>query len=399
MMNKKIISQIYDGQLYDRYDLDVRLKQYDVHQEVNKAEKIIAYLESGSDAMITKSFKQARFSLFNSLRKEGLKNLLSFSSKNHWKEDSNALQKIGYTFFFPEPSVDEYLSAYIVQNKIDIIYLESINESNLKVLDFRFIIHIAKIHNVLVVVNNTQGGFGNLFNPINKGADFVIADLKDVKPLFDINVGGYVVENVITQIKSKVEDIITGNTLLGSIKSKRVIEPRKRLVRVTSGRESLDEIILDVSSKYIKYSHVADTLTDWLSCHDLIMDVTYPGRKSSLDYENTSSCFKNNFGAILKFKLWDQDYGYAILNGYMASQKPSGIIIRSDVSQKEITVIVRSVNVTDVLAYFKKLIDLLRKDLEYRHQLSLQQNEVKVWDKLRQLSLRELVVPPYKYIH
>lgn len=137
-------------------------------------EKRIAALEGGLDAVATSSGQAAQLLTITTLAEAG-DNIISTSylyggTYNQFKV---AFKRLGIeTRFVNGDDPAEFKK--LIDDKTKAIYLETMGNPKFNIPDFEAISAIAKEAGVALVVDNTFGAGGYLFNPIKYGADIVI---------------------------------------------------------------------------------------------------------------------------------------------------------------------------------------------------------------------------------
>lgn len=136
-------------------------------------EKRMAALESGVAAVATSSGQAAQFIAIHNLAEAG-DNIISTSylyggTYNQFKV---AFARMGIDVRFADgDNVDSIAS--LIDGKTKAIYLETIGNPEYNIPDFEAIIAVARKNDIPVVVDNTFGQGGYLFNPIEWGASVV----------------------------------------------------------------------------------------------------------------------------------------------------------------------------------------------------------------------------------
>lgn len=138
-------------------------------------EKRIAALEGGVAALAVSSGQAAQFIALNNILQAG-DNFISTSylyggTYNQFKV---AFKRLGVEVKFANGD-DVASFEKLIDEKTKAIYLETIGNPGLNIPDFEAIINLAKQYDVPVVVDNTFGAAGYLFQPIKWGANVVVA--------------------------------------------------------------------------------------------------------------------------------------------------------------------------------------------------------------------------------
>jgi O-acetylhomoserine (thiol)-lyase len=138
-------------------------------------EKRIAALEGGVAALAVSSGQAAQFIALNNILQAG-DNFISTSylyggTYNQFKV---AFKRLGVEVKFANGD-DVASFEKLIDEKTKAIYLETIGNPGLNIPDFEAIINLAKQYDLPVVVDNTFGAAGYLFQPIKWGANVVVA--------------------------------------------------------------------------------------------------------------------------------------------------------------------------------------------------------------------------------
>jgi len=166
------------------------------NEHLLEVEKQIAFLERGVNAVAKKSFRSARFSLIKNLVSGKGGNVLSFQSKSHWEQDEIIYKRKNVNIFYAENYSSDEWENVLIKNKISIVYVGTIEQKTLALIDYGYI--ITKVHeaNVPVIFDNTYGGLGHIYTPLLDGADFVLTDVSAI-PLFKNNpIKAFIIEGV-----------------------------------------------------------------------------------------------------------------------------------------------------------------------------------------------------------
>lgn len=134
----------------------------------------MAALEGGVSAIATSSGQSAQFQTIITLAKSG-DNIISTSYLygGTFNQFKNVLPRLGIeTRFVKGDTPCDFIPLIDANTKA--IYLETIGNPKFNVPDFDEIAKIAKEHGVPLIVDNTFGMGGYLFNPLKHGANIVV---------------------------------------------------------------------------------------------------------------------------------------------------------------------------------------------------------------------------------
>lgn len=136
-------------------------------------EKRMAALEGGVMAVATASGQSAQFLAITNILEAG-DNFITSSSiyGGTYNQFKVQFKRIGITAKFVNSEKAEDFEAQI-DDKTKAIYIESIGNPQLQILDFEAIADVAKRNNIPLIVDNTFGAGGFLFQPLKHGANVV----------------------------------------------------------------------------------------------------------------------------------------------------------------------------------------------------------------------------------
>lgn len=171
-----------------------------------------------------------------------------------------------------------------ITSKTKFIWLESPTNPTLKIADIEHIAHIAKANNCYLIVDNTFASPASQ-TPIRLGADIIIhSATKYLGGHSDLIAGLVVVNSKALAAEVKFIQNSSGG-ILGPFDSWLVIR----------GIETLE-------LRYAKHSENALKIAKWLSNHELIDKVFYPGLESHRNHKIACKQQKY-FGGVLSFTL------------------------------------------------------------------------------------------------
>lgn len=137
-------------------------------------EKRMAALEGGVGAVATSSGMAAQFIAIHNLASAG-DNIVStsFLYGGTYNQFKVTFARLGIEVRFADGDNVESIAS-LIDGKTKAIYLETIGNPEYNIPDFEAIGAIAKKHDIPVIVDNTFGQGGYLFNPIEWGASIVV---------------------------------------------------------------------------------------------------------------------------------------------------------------------------------------------------------------------------------
>lgn len=286
-------------------------------------EKRIAALEGGVAAVAVASGQAAQFIALNNILSDGD----NFVSSSHLYGGSYNQFKVAFKRLGVDVKFADDLNPQSFEEKIDqntkAIYLEAIGNPAFSVADFDKISSIAKRHDIPLVVDNTFGAAGYIFNPIEHGASVVTASATKWIGGHGTSIGGIIIDagnfnwgngkfpqfsepsegyhglnfwevfgeggpfgNIAFAIRARVEGLRDFGPAISPFNSFQLIQ----------GLETL-------SLRVQRTVDNALALAQWLENHELVEYVNYPGLSSSEYHETAKKYLKNGFGGVLSFKL------------------------------------------------------------------------------------------------
>ncbi len=286
-------------------------------------EKRVAALEGGVAALAVSSGQAAQFIALNNILQAGD----NFVSSSHlyggtYNQFKVAFKRLGITVKFADADQPNDFEEKIDANT-KAIYLETIGNPSFSIVDFEKISAIAKKHDLPLIVDNTFGAAGYLFQPIAHGANVVVQSATKWIGGHGTSIGGVIVDagnynwgnGKFPQFTEPSEgyhglvfnDVFGQNGPFGNIQF--IIRARVEGLRDFGPAQSpfnsflllqgLETLSLRVQR------HVENTLAlaKWLEQHPLVAKVNYPGLESSPYHANAKKYLKNGFGAVLSFEL------------------------------------------------------------------------------------------------
>lgn len=286
-------------------------------------EKRVAALEGGVAALAVGSGQAAQFIALNNLLQAG-DNLVTSphlygGTYNQFKV---AFKRLGIDARFAEGIAPENFEA-LIDERTKAIYLETIGNPAFSVADFDEISKIAKKHDIPLVVDNTFGAGGFLFQPIKHGADVVVESATKWIGGHGTTIGGVIVDagnydygnGKFPQFSEPSEgyhglvfsDVFGKNGPFGNIafairarvEGLRDFGPALSPFNAFQLTQGLETLSLRVERTVENALHFAK----WLEERDEVDYVNYPGLKSSPHHENAKKYLKRGFGGVLSFKL------------------------------------------------------------------------------------------------
>jgi len=157
-------------------------------------EKRIAALEGGVMAVATASGMSAQFLAISNILQAGdnfvTSSALYGGTYNQFKVQ---FKRLGIQVkFVDSDDANDYEKA--IDENTKAIYLESIGNPQLRILDFEAISAVAKKNDIPLIVDNTFGAGGYLFQPLKHGANVVVASATKWMGGHGTSIGGIIVD-------------------------------------------------------------------------------------------------------------------------------------------------------------------------------------------------------------
>ncbi len=288
-------------------------------------EKRIAALEGGVAALAVGSGQAAQFIALNNILEAG-DNFVStsFLYGGTYNQFKVAFKRLGITARFAKGDSAEAFEA-LIDNNTKALYLETIGNPGFNIPDFEAIAALAKKHNIPLVVDNTFGAGGYLFQPLKFGANIVTASATKWIGGHGTSVGGVIVDGgnydwgngkfkQFTEPSEgyhglKFAEVFGVNNPLGLPNVAFIIRARVEGLRDFGSAISpfnSFQLIQGLETLSLRVQRTADNalaLAQWLEQRDEVEYVNYPGLPSSKYHHLAKKYLKNGFGGVLAFKL------------------------------------------------------------------------------------------------
>ncbi|MFK8011448.1 MAG: O-acetylhomoserine aminocarboxypropyltransferase/cysteine synthase family protein [Marinicellaceae bacterium] len=286
-------------------------------------EQRIAALEGGVAAVAVGSGQAAQFIALNNLLESGDHFVSSpYIYGGSYNQFKVAFKRLGIAVDFAESDKASDLESQISE-KTKAIYLETIGNPGFRVPDFEKVAQLAKKYDIPLIVDNTFGAGGYLFQPLLHGANVVVASATKWIGGHGTSIGGVIVDggnynwnngkfsafsdpsegyhglifgevfgqgndlglpNVAFAIRARVEGLRDFGPALSPFNSFQLIQ-------------GLETLSLRVSKTVDNALEIAQ----WLENHPQVESVNYPGLASSSTHTNAKKYLKKGFGGVLSF--------------------------------------------------------------------------------------------------
>jgi O-acetylhomoserine/O-acetylserine sulfhydrylase len=288
-------------------------------------EKRIASLEGGVAALATATGLAAQFIALNNILQAG-DNFVStsFLYGGTYNQFKVAFKRLGIEVKFADGDKSEQFEK-LIDKKTKAIYLETIGNPGFNIPDFDAIAALAKKHDIPLVVDNTFGAGGFLFQPIKHGANIVTASATKWIGGHGTSLGGIIVDGgnfnwangkfpQFTEASEgyhglKFWDVFGESNPLGLPNIAFIIRARVEGLRdfgpaiAPFNSWQLIQGVETLSLRVDRTVQNALALAEYLEQQDAVAYVNYPGLKSSPYHALANKYFKKGFGGVLSFKL------------------------------------------------------------------------------------------------
>ncbi|MCK0125695.1 PLP-dependent aspartate aminotransferase family protein [Gelidibacter sp. F2691] len=283
---KGAVSPIYMSTSYEFEDVDVkRYPRYFNTPNQEFTSKKIAALEHAEAGMLFGSGMAAISTVFLAFLKQGdhivVQNTLYGGTSNFIREE---FPKYGIEFTFTDGyEVADFEAAIRPNTKL--IHIETPSNPLLTITDIKAVADLAKSKNLITTIDNTFASPVNQ-NPIDFGIDIVMHSATKY-------LGGH-------------SDILAGAVACSDAHMKMIWNVAKNLggslsdMTVWMLERSMKTLALRVKAQ----NRNAKKLAKYLSNHDAVKQVYYPGLKSHPQYDLAKSQMKG-FGGMMSFELAD----------------------------------------------------------------------------------------------
>jgi len=288
-------------------------------------EKRIAALEGGVAALAVSSGQAAQFIALNNILQPG-DNFIStsFLYGGTYNQFKVAFKRLGIETRFANGD-DPKSFEQLIDKNTKAFYLETIGNPGLNIPDFERIIAIAKEYDIPVVIDNTFGAGGYLFQPIKWGANVVVASATKWIGGHGTSLGGVIIDGgnynwgngKFPQFTEPSEgyhglkfwEVFGENNPLGlpniaySIRAR--VEGLRDFGPAISPFNSflLLQGVETLSLRVDRTTQNALTLARWFEQQPEVAWVNYPGLESSSYYTLANKYLSNGFGGVVNIEI------------------------------------------------------------------------------------------------
>lgn len=286
-------------------------------------EKRITALYNGAGALAVSSGHAAQFIAITNILQNGdnfvTSPYLYGGSHNQFKV---SFAKLGIEARFAEDHNPENFEALIDDNT-KAIYIETIGNPTLNIPDFEKIANVADKHQIPLIVDNTFGAGGFLFNPFDYGASIIVESATKWIGGHGASIGGIIIDSgkfdwangkfpLLSEPSQGYHglvftDVFGKNSDFGNIAF--IIKARVEGLRDFGPAISpfnSHQLLLGLETLSLRLERTvsnAQKLADYLENHSKVQKVIYPGLESFTDRENAKKYLKRGFGGVLNFEI------------------------------------------------------------------------------------------------
>jgi len=280
-------------------------------------EKRISALYGGAATLALSSGHAAQFIAITNILQSG-DNFVSspYLYGGSHNQFTVSFKKLGINTKIAKSNNPEDFEALIDENTKS-IYIETIGNPTLNIADFEAIAEVANRHQIPLIVDNTFGAGGFLFNPFEHGASIIVESATKWIGGHGNSIGGLITDsgkfnwangkfpllsepsegyhglrfteafgNIAFIIKARVEGLRDFGPAISPLNSFLLIQ----------GLETL-------SLRVERIVENAQKLAEYLQKHPKVEKVSYPGLESFPDKENAKKYLKKGFGGVLNFEI------------------------------------------------------------------------------------------------
>ena len=286
-------------------------------------EKRMAALHGGVAALATSSGHAAQFLALTNILQNG-DNFVSspYLYGGSYNQFKVSFKKLGIETRFAENDEPENFEALVEENT-KAIYLETIGNPSLNIPDFEAIAQVANKFGIPLIVDNTFGAGGYLFQPLQHGANIVVESATKWIGGHGTSIGGIIIDGgnfdwgngkfpQLSEPSDSYHGLVFSNVFgvnssFGNIAF--IIKARVEGLRDYGPTISpfnsfmLLQGLETLSLRLERTVSNAQTIAEYLENHPKVENVLYPGLPSFPDYENAKKYLKRGFGGVLSFDI------------------------------------------------------------------------------------------------
>ncbi|ATL44160.1 O-acetylhomoserine aminocarboxypropyltransferase/cysteine synthase [Elizabethkingia sp. HX WHF] len=286
-------------------------------------EKRIAALYGGAGALAVSSGHAAQFIAITNILQQG-DNFVSspYLYGGSYNQFTVSFKKLGIDARIAKDDSAEDFEALIDENT-KALYIETIGNPTLNVADFEAIAKVAEKHQIPLIVDNTFGAGGFLFNPFEYGASIIVESATKWIGGHGSSVGGIIVDSgkfdwangkfpLLSEPSPGYHDLVFTdvfgkNSPFGNIAFiiKARVEGLRDFGPALSPFNSF-QLIQGLETLSLRLERIvqnAQKLAEYLEQHPDVESVIYPGLPNFTDKANANKYLKRGFGGVLNFEV------------------------------------------------------------------------------------------------
>lgn len=286
-------------------------------------EKRIAALYGGAGALAVSSGHAAQFIAITNILQQG-DNFISspYLYGGSYNQFTVSFKKLGIDARIAKDDSAEDFEVLIDENT-KALYIETIGNPTLNVADFEAIAKVAEKHQIPLIVDNTFGAGGFLFNPFEYGASVIVESATKWIGGHGSSVGGIIVDSgkfdwangnfpLLSEPSPGYHDLVFTdvfgkNSPFGNIAFiiKARVEGLRDFGPALSPFNSF-QLIQGLETLSLRLERIvqnAQKLAEYLEQHPDVESVIYPGLPNFTDKANADKYLKRGFGGVLNFEV------------------------------------------------------------------------------------------------
>ena len=286
-------------------------------------EKRIAALYGGAGALAVSSGHAAQFIAITNILQQG-DNFVSspYLYGGSYNQFTVSFKKLGIDARIAKDDNPEDFEALIDENT-KALYIETIGNPTLNVADFETIAKVAEKHQIPLIVDNTFGAGGFLFNPFEYGASVIVESATKWIGGHGSSIGGIIVDSgkfdwangkfpLLSEPSPGYHDLVFTdafgkNSPFGNIAFiiKARVEGLRDFGPALSPFNSF-QLIQGLETLSLRLERIvqnAQKLAEYLEQHPDVESVIYPGLPNFTDRANAEKYLKKGFGGVLNFEV------------------------------------------------------------------------------------------------
>ncbi|WP_087093206.1 O-acetylhomoserine aminocarboxypropyltransferase/cysteine synthase family protein [Elizabethkingia anophelis] len=286
-------------------------------------EKRIAALYGGAGALAVSSGHAAQFIAITNILQQG-DNFVSspYLYGGSYNQFTVSFKKLGIDARIAKDDNPEDFEALIDENT-KALYIETIGNPTLNVADFEAIAKVAEKHQIPLIVDNTFGAGGFLFNPFEYGASVIVESATKWIGGHGSSIGGIIIDSgkfdwangkfpLLSERSPGYHDLVFTdvfgkNSPFGNIAFiiKARVEGLRDFGPALSPFNSF-QLIQGLETLSLRLERIvqnAQKLAEYLEQHPDVESVIYPGLPNFTDRANAEKYLKRGFGGVLNFEV------------------------------------------------------------------------------------------------